>query len=94
MTTLKEVQHFIGFANFYRRFIKDYSKICLPLTNSTALEPAERRSTPEILAAQQKLIEALTGDELKAVVGYLREATVGGSVQTVGCADAALEFCK
>ena len=28
----KEVQHFFGFANFYRRFIKDYSRICLPLT--------------------------------------------------------------
>jgi hypothetical protein len=29
--SLKEVQSFIGFANFYRRFIKDFSKICRPL---------------------------------------------------------------
>jgi hypothetical protein len=28
---LKEVQSFIGFANFYRCFIKDFSKICCPL---------------------------------------------------------------
>jgi hypothetical protein len=28
---LKEVQSFIGFANFYRHFIKDFSKICRPL---------------------------------------------------------------
>ena len=34
--TLKDVQHFLGFANFYRRFIKDYSKIILPMTNSTS----------------------------------------------------------
>jgi hypothetical protein len=30
---LKEVQSFIGFANFYQRFIKDFSKTCRPLHN-------------------------------------------------------------
>ena len=39
--TLKETQHFLGFANFYRRFIKDYSKIILPMTNSMSLEKHE-----------------------------------------------------
>ena len=56
----KDVQHFIGFANFYRQFIKDYSKICLPLTNSTALKPSEWRTTPEIQAAQKTLVDAFT----------------------------------
>ena len=32
---LKDVQQFLGFANFYRRFIKDYSKISAPLTALT-----------------------------------------------------------
>ena len=36
--SLKYVQHFLGFANVYRRFIKDYSKIILPMTNSMSLE--------------------------------------------------------
>ena len=34
-TTVKEVQSFLGFANFYRRFIYNYSKITRPLNNLT-----------------------------------------------------------
>ena len=32
---VKDVQSFLGFANFYRRFIKEYSKIVEPLTSLT-----------------------------------------------------------
>jgi len=32
-SSVKDVQHFLGFANFYRRFIKGYSKITTPLNN-------------------------------------------------------------
>ena len=35
---LKEVQAFLGFANFYRRFIQRYSQICTPLTKMTKKE--------------------------------------------------------
>jgi len=34
-TSLTETQSFLGFANFYRRFIKDYSRIARPLTELT-----------------------------------------------------------
>lgn len=34
-TCVTDVQAFIGFANFYRRFIKDFSKIITPLVNLT-----------------------------------------------------------
>ena len=54
--SLKYVQHFLGFANFYRRFIKGYSKIILPMTNSTSLEKNEWQSTPEIEQAQKQLV--------------------------------------
>lgn len=33
LTTKKQVQQFLGFCNFYRRFIKDYSKLARPLTS-------------------------------------------------------------
>ena len=29
---VKDIQSFLGFANFYRRFIHDYSNIVVPLT--------------------------------------------------------------
>jgi len=32
-TSVKDVQIFIGFANFDRRFIKNFSAICAPITN-------------------------------------------------------------
>jgi hypothetical protein len=32
-TTFREVQQFLGFANFYRRFIQGYSRIAKPLTS-------------------------------------------------------------
>jgi hypothetical protein len=34
-SNLKDVQEFLGFANFYRRFIRDYSKVVAPLTSLT-----------------------------------------------------------
>ena len=37
-TTVKGIQSFLEFANVYRRFIKDYSKITAPLTRLTRKE--------------------------------------------------------
>jgi hypothetical protein len=32
---LKDVQQFLGFANFYRRFIKNFSGVARPITDLT-----------------------------------------------------------
>ena len=41
--SVKEVQIFIGFANFYRRFIKDFSKVCKPIPETLKGNPKDFR---------------------------------------------------
>jgi len=51
---LKEVRGFIGFANFYRRFIEGFSKICRPLHDLT------KKNTPFTWGEnQQKVFQFL-----------------------------------
>jgi len=40
--SLTEVQSYLSFANFYRRFIKDYSKVARPLTELTKKKEAKK----------------------------------------------------
>ena len=53
-TTVKGVQGFLGFANFYRAFIRNYSEISLPLTELTKKENPFKW-TQEAQAAFEKL---------------------------------------
>ncbi len=46
LTSLKQLQHFLGFANFYWRFIHNYSHIAAPLTALTSTS-TPFRWTPE-----------------------------------------------
>jgi len=39
--SVKEVQIFIGLTNFYRRFIKDFSKVCKPTTETLKGNPKD-----------------------------------------------------
>lgn len=41
--TLKELRSFLGFAGYYRRFVKDYSKIVKPLNDLTSGYPPLRK---------------------------------------------------
>ena len=49
---LKDVQTFLGFANFYRRFVLGYSSIVAPLTELTKKNVTFRWTDPEIKAFQ------------------------------------------
>ena len=47
---LKDVQTFLGFANFYRRFVLGYSSIVAPLTELTKKDVSFRWTDPEMKA--------------------------------------------
>jgi len=58
-TCVKEVRSFLGHVDFYRRFIRDFSKITKPLTNLLAKEVLFHFSE-DCLVAFTELKEALT----------------------------------
>ncbi|KAK3553387.1 hypothetical protein QTP70_003551 [Hemibagrus guttatus] len=59
-TTVKELQRFLGFANFYRRFIRGYSSVTSPLTNLLRNKPKTLVWTPAATHAFQMLKQAFT----------------------------------
>ncbi|KAK3564060.1 hypothetical protein QTP86_007530 [Hemibagrus guttatus] len=59
-TTVKELQRFLGFANFYRRFIQGYSSVTSPLTNLLRNKPKTLVWTPAAMHAFQTLKQAFT----------------------------------
>jgi transposase InsO family protein len=61
-TTEMEIQAFLGFTNYYRRFIKNYSKITAPIHDVLAME-----ATPEARANRAKEKASLSGGQLKAL---------------------------
>jgi len=59
--SLTEVQSFLGFANFYRRFIQDYLRVARPLSELTKKEKKEEWSwNPEAQAAFEELKQYFT----------------------------------
>uniref|UniRef100_A0AAY4A0C0 Gypsy retrotransposon integrase-like protein 1 n=1 Tax=Denticeps clupeoides TaxID=299321 RepID=A0AAY4A0C0_9TELE len=61
-TSLKQLQSFLGFANFYRRFIRGFSSVVAPLTTLTkpAHQPRPFLLPPEALRAFHHLISLFT----------------------------------
>jgi len=53
--SLVEVQQFLGFANFYRQFIQDYSRVARPLTELTKGDGKNWRWTDEAERAFKEL---------------------------------------
>jgi hypothetical protein len=61
-TTKKELQRFLGFCNFYHRFIQNYSAIAKPLSALTG--NVEWSWTPNEHFAFEHLIHAITSDPI------------------------------
>ncbi|KAK3533208.1 hypothetical protein QTP70_013610 [Hemibagrus guttatus] len=59
-TTIKELQWFLGFANFYRRFIRSYSSVAAPLTSLLRGKPKKLSWTDQARAAFQRLKDCFT----------------------------------
>ncbi len=59
-TSVKEVQSFLGFANYYRKFIKDYSKIAAPMTELTKGEKSMFSWTNQAQIAFEELKQRFT----------------------------------
>lgn len=53
--TIKDLQHVLGFTNFYQRFIRDYSTIAVPLTSLLMKGPKTLRWNDKASAAFTKL---------------------------------------
>ncbi len=53
--TVKELQRFLGFANFYRRFIRNFSTVAAPLTSMTKHSTSRLTWSTEAVLAFQEL---------------------------------------
>jgi len=58
--SVKGVQIFIRFANFYRQFIKDFSKVCKPITKTLKGSPKDFHWRREQEEAFEELEEGFT----------------------------------
>jgi len=74
-----DVQCFLGFANFYKRFIKDYSKVVMPLTRMTKKKGGKYVAFvwgQEQQAAFDLLKKAFTSAPILRHIDYDREIIV------------------
>ncbi len=74
-TTVKAVQSFLGFCNFYRRFVREYGCIARPLTNLTRKD-APFRWDEACQAAFEKLKARLLAEPILAHFRYGRPTRV------------------
>ena len=63
LTNVKEVQSFMGFANYYQRFIKNFGIIASPLTNLTK-KTEEFKWTDSYQQAFKKLKDTIVSDTI------------------------------
>ncbi|KAL0188416.1 hypothetical protein M9458_015515, partial [Cirrhinus mrigala] len=101
-TSLKQLQRFLGFANFYSRFIRGFSSTAAPLTALTRPSRGEFHLTPEAIQAFRALCHQFTSapvlihpDPVKPFVVEVDASDVGvGAVLSQRGPDEKLHPCS
>lgn len=66
--TIKALREFLGLIGYYRRFIKDYVKIAIPLTD--LLKKGQFAWSSQASEAKEKLKEAITRAPVLALLDF------------------------
>ncbi|KAL0199819.1 hypothetical protein M9458_003006, partial [Cirrhinus mrigala] len=83
-TNVKELQRFLGFTNFYRRFIMDYSTITAPLTSLLRGKPKHLLWNPAAHEAFEQLKTTFSTAPVLQHPDPERPFTVEGDASTIG----------
>ena len=82
-TTPKEVQQFLGFANYYRRFVKDFATIARPLHRLTEKNNSFQW-TPECQLSFEQLRNRLVSAPILAYPDFTKEFVLDTDASDVG----------
>ncbi len=82
--TVKEVQRFIGFANLYRRFIKNFSSVVAPLIALTKGGGIKIHWGPEVARAFEELKRCFTSAPILSIPDSERPFVVEVDASEVG----------
>ncbi len=82
--TVKELQRFLGFANFYRRFIRNFSSIASPLTAMTKRNTSRLVWSPEALQSFKELKARFTSAPILRHPDPERQFTVEVDASNMG----------
>ncbi len=70
--SVRDIQVFLGFTNFYRRFIKDFSKITAPFISVVKTTTASPESPPEVTGKVREATGNQVGDRDRAKIGGVK----------------------
>ena len=83
LTSIKDIQVFIGFANFYRRFLQGFSRIAAPLTSMLkTTRSSEELASKTFRADDNKVVD--DGDGSKTVRNSSRKLTRMSNIGAIG----------
>ena len=74
-TTVKDVQKFLGFTGFYRRFIKDYAKVARPLTELLRGSNPRKKTGKKVAKTVAKTKWKWGEDQDKAFQALIKQLT-------------------